>query len=200
MENRSSSITFPSVLVTRVREGLATPATGLVRLRLQSPHPEKAAGRLPLVLLAVPGAVHVPRSRASTFFSRDIHINKCNSAPGQGQADSAPEVFCFYLFVVSNHVQPHFHFDGYLALKALDGTFRTVAIQMKAGEAGEGTWNKTAVVPDWIESAHLIRGLAPSISTISGKWVVHSEKEIKELLGKSMAPLYPNAWPTESKL
>ena len=48
-------------------------------LRLQSPHPEKTAGRLPLVLLGVPGAVHVHQSRASTFFSTDIHISKCQS-------------------------------------------------------------------------------------------------------------------------
>jgi hypothetical protein len=35
---------------------------------------------------------------------------------------------------------------------------------------------------------------------VSGKWVEHSEKEIKELLGESMAPLYPKDWPTEPEL
>ncbi len=87
-------------------------------------------------------------------------------------------------------------FDGFLVFKASDVTVRTVAIQVKMGKGK----CKKAVVPDWIESAHLIRGMASSACTLSRKWVEHSEQEIRELLGKSMAPLYPKDWPAEPKL
>jgi hypothetical protein len=56
-------------------------------------------------------------------------------------------------------------------------------------------------IPDWISEGHVIRGAAAGTAAILPRgWRLHSELEIKELLGYSLKSLYPTSWPTPPPL
>ena len=81
-------------------------------------------------------------------------------------------------------------YDGILAYKAAEESIRVAGTQVKS----KNKYPKNKV-PDWMESAHLIRGDAPQSSGGKGKWRYMSKEEMLKLLGNSLAPLYPSSWP-----
>jgi hypothetical protein len=81
-------------------------------------------------------------------------------------------------------------YDGILAYKATEEVVRLAGTQVKLSR---GTPKHD--VPTWMESAFLIRGNAPNSPYGIGKWVYMDKQEMLQLLGNSLAPLYPNSWP-----
>jgi hypothetical protein len=81
-------------------------------------------------------------------------------------------------------------YDVIVAYKRQNGTVRKFGVQVKLGR----TYPKQEVA-DCLEAAFLVRGCAPTANNTKGKWKYCGEGMVKELVGYSLAPLIPQAWP-----
>jgi hypothetical protein len=83
-------------------------------------------------------------------------------------------------------------YDGFIGYRGTDGGTRVFAHQEKLGRAYPTQEIQTE---GWIERSFHVRGHAPAAASKCKGWEYLDRDAILQLLGSSLAPLYPAAWP-----
>lgn len=114
--------------------------------------------------------------------------------------DWLDELMCLYgpgtIIVATPIVAPFPVFDGFVYFKESNCEVRKAGYQVQLGRACP-----TQPVPDFLDQGVLLRGSPPSQAATSapagpgGRWRYFTAKEIDTLLGASLQPLKPSAWP-----
>lgn len=82
-------------------------------------------------------------------------------------------------------------YDGFIAYRGRNRKSRIFGYQKKLGRP----YPKHPAHGGWIERSLHLRGTAPDKADQQRGWMYLNRKEIEDLLGSSLKPLYPAAWP-----